>query len=111
MRRAASSLLLLCLASAARAQGPAADWRTISTEHFRIHYPAAFEAWARHAAGTIEGIRERVTDLVEYSPGRRIDVIVADPAGDSNGMAIPYLDRPEIILWTSPPGAGLGDLD
>jgi len=31
-------------AGPARAQSPAADWRTASTEHFRVHYPAESEA-------------------------------------------------------------------
>ncbi len=104
-------LLFFLLASAAAAQGPSADWRTVETKHFRVHYPVPFEAWARHAAGEIEAIHSRVTAFVGYVPQRRIEVVVADPEGDANGSAIPYLDRPEIILWTSPPEAesGLGD--
>ena len=86
-----------------RPQGPAADWRTVETPHFRVHYPAPFEAWALHAAGEIEAIHARVTEFIGYVPPRRIEVVVADPAGDANGEAIPYLDRPEVVLWTSPP--------
>ena len=105
MRRAAWIALLFGVASSAAAQGPSAEWRTIETEHFRVHYPAPFEAWARHAAGLLEPIRERVTDFVGHAPGQPIEVVVADPAADANGMAVPFLDRPEIVLWTSPPAA------
>ena len=110
MRRGGGIALLLLTATAA-AQGPSADWRTIETAHFRIHFPVAFEPWASHLAGSIETIFSGVTDLVGYAPSRPVEVIVCDPNADANGLAIPYLDRPEIILWTSPPGAeaGLGD--
>ncbi len=103
MRRAWLAALLLLACGAAGAQGPAAEWRTIETPHFRIHYPAPFAAWALHAAGEIEAIHARVTDFVGYVPARRIEVLVADPAADANGTAVPFLDRPEILLWTSAP--------
>lgn len=94
---------LFLSAAAAAGQGPSADWRTVETGHFRVHFPAPFEAWALHAAGEIEAIHERVTAYVGYVPARRIEVVVADPAGDANGEAIPFLDRPEVLLWTTPP--------
>src|SRR5512135_660695 len=103
MRRSSCALLFFALARAAGAQGPSADWRTLETEHFRIHYPAPFEAWALHAAGGIEEVRSRVARLVGYAPPRKIEVVVSDPAADANGEAIPFLDRPEVLLWTSPP--------
>ncbi len=111
MRRAGLAALLFLACGVARAQGPAADWRTVETQHFRIHSPAPFAAWALHAAGEIESIHARVTDFVGYVPARRIEVVVADPAADANGTAIPFLDRPEILLWTSAPESesGLGD--
>ncbi len=103
MRRAGFASLLFLACGAARAQGPAAEWRTVETPHFRVHYPAAFAAWALHAAGEIEAIHARVTGFVGYVPARRIEVVVADPAADANGTAVPFLDRPEILLWTSAP--------
>ena len=103
MRRTGLAALLFFAYGTARAQGPAADWRTVETEHFRIHYPAPFAAWALHAAGEIEAIHARVTGFVGYVPARRIEVVVADPAADANGTAVPFLDRPEILLWTSAP--------
>ena len=106
-----SALLALSTAHVLSAQPASAPWRTIDTAHFRVHFPAPFEAWARHAASTIEGIHERVTDFVGYRPGKPIDVLVEDPAAEANGMAYPFLDRPVIVLWTSPPEAesGIGE--
>src|SRR5512141_1844452 len=101
--------LWICAATLA-AQSPSAPWRTIETVHFRVHFPAPFEEWASRAASAIEGIHERVTEFVGYRPPRRIDVLVEDPAAEANGAAFPFLDRPYIVLWTSPPEAesGLG---
>jgi WD40 repeat protein len=86
-----------------RGQTPAAPWRTIETPHFRIHFPAPFEPWARRTAGAIESIHERVSDAVGFRVRRPIDVVVGDPLATANGMAFPFLDRPLIVLWTSPP--------
>ncbi len=109
MRGTALTLLAgLLLSGATHAQSPSADWRTIETKHFRIHFPVAFEPWARHAASAIEGIHERVAQYVGYGPPRLIDVVVKDPAAASNGFAFPFLDRPVIVLWTSPPNAESG---
>jgi hypothetical protein len=96
---------MLAASTAVDAQSPASDWRTIATPHFRVHFAAEFEPWARRAAGAIEGIHERVTEAVGYRPAPPIDVVVADPMATANGMAFPFLDRPVIVLWTSPPEA------
>ena len=99
------ALLLLLGTRTAWGQSPSAPWRTIDTAHFRIHFPAPFEAWARRAAGAIESIHDRVSEAVGFRVDRRIDVVVGDPQAAANGMAFPYLDRPFIVLWTSPPEA------
>lgn len=100
------AVLALCALSAppVMAQGPSADWRTLETPHFRVHYPAASEAWARRAAGRLESIRERVAAEVGYTPPETVDVLVSDPVADPNGAAIPILGWPRLVLWTSPPG-------
>jgi dipeptidyl aminopeptidase/acylaminoacyl peptidase len=88
----------------ALAQGPSADWRTVSTPHFRVHYTAPSEDWARRAAARLESIRERVVEEVGYAPPEVVDVLVSDPVADANGMAFPFLGWPRMVLWTSPPG-------
>jgi hypothetical protein len=93
------------------AQSPSAPWRTIETPHFRVHFPAPFGPWARRAAGAIESIHERVSEAVGFRSERSIDVLVEDPAATANGMAFPFLDRPFVVLWTSPPEpeSGIGN--
>ena len=108
MGRPASFLLvLLCLLFLpvpASAQGPDARWQTLTTAHFRIHYPAESETWTRHAAARLESIWARVEEEVGYRPPETIDVLVSDPVADANGSAYPFLGWPRIVLWTSPPG-------
>jgi WD40-like Beta Propeller Repeat len=114
MRRAfLAGLFGLLAAGLLSAQPASAPWRTIETAHFRIHFPAPFEAWAARTASAIEGIHERVTEFVGYRPARKIDVLVQDPLAEANGIAYPFLDRPVMVLWTSPPEAesGIGDYD
>ena len=102
-RRVLAVALLLLGTCALWGQTPSAPWRTIETPHFRIHFPAPFEPWARRAAGSIESIHDRVSEAVGFRVERPIDVLVGDPQATANGMAFPFLDRPFVILWTSPP--------
>jgi len=100
----AALILLFASSLPARGQGPSADWRTLDTPHFRVHYPAASEAWTRRAAARLESIRERVIAEVGYAPPEVVDVVVSDPIADANGSAFPILGWPRMIVWTSPPG-------
>ncbi|MDD5564823.1 MAG: hypothetical protein PHQ91_14000, partial [Thermoanaerobaculaceae bacterium] len=98
-------VVLACLAAApALAQGPSAEWRTVTTPHFRVHYTAPAEAWARDAAARLEAIRSRVIAEVGYAAPQIVDVIVSDPTAQANGMALPLFGAPRMVLWTSPPG-------
>ena len=107
----ALGFVFLCFAREARAEKPWGRWRTIETPHFRVHFPSPFERWATRAAASLEAVNARVVEYIGFDPARRIDVIVSDPAADSNGLAYPFLDRPYIELWATPPDpeGGLGD--
>ena len=103
----ACSVALLCYASttasAQLAPRPWLDWRTTETEHFVLHYPAAYRDWSRALAERIEGVRQQVVALVGYSPTRRVHIVVDDPSNQANGYAFPTLDAPTIVLWPTPP--------
>lgn len=105
-------LPLLAAAPGLQAQGlnrsvapPSAEWWTLTTEHFRVHYPVESEAWARHVAARLESIRAEVETEVGFAPREKVDVIVSDPVASANGFALPILGWPRMVLWTSPPGA------
>lgn len=87
---------------------PAQAWRTMRTEHFRIHYRAEAVAWARHVAERIEGIRAAVGREVGYLPPRITDIVIDDPVNQPNGMALPFMDGPVMFFWPTPPDPASG---
>ena len=95
---------LLFFALAASAQGPAADWRTIETAHFRVHYPRQYEEWSMRAATRLEAIRDEVSREVGFTPSQVVDVLVTNPIAEPNGSAWPLLDTPRMIFFAEPPG-------
>lgn len=97
------ALLALLLAGNAEAQSPDDRWRTVRTEHFRVHYPEEAEAWALDAASRLDGIREQLTEEIGFAPTRTVDVLVLDPYTTANGSAWPFLRYPRMVLWVTPP--------
>ncbi len=104
MRHAVVSVLLIFLGPAVYAQAPSADWRTVETPHFRVHYPVEYEEWSLRAAERLESIREEVSKEVGFTPPQTIDVIVTNPVALPNGIAWPLLDTPRMIFFAEPPG-------
>ncbi|HEX3070657.1 MAG TPA: hypothetical protein VHX14_18965, partial [Thermoanaerobaculia bacterium] len=95
----------LFFAATAVAQAPHGPWRTITTAHFRVHYPAQYEAWSMRAASRLESVRAAVIAEVGFAPETVTDVIVENPIAESNGATIPLLDTPRIVLYPEAPEA------
>ena len=94
------------LVSAPRTQAPDAAWITFTTPHYRIHCPAAFEGFGREVAGRVEGIHAQYLGHVGYvyeKPDKPIDILILDPVLEANGMALPFLHRPHVVLWKTEP--------
>ena len=93
--RIITTLALLALSMPASGQNATHEsrgrWSTVTTEHYRLHYPRQAEAWAMEIAGQLDSIRERVAEEVGYMPTRTVDIVVMDPYRDSN-----------CLLYTSP---------
>jgi hypothetical protein len=96
--------LSIFVATALCGQAPHDDWRTIATPHFRVHYPAAYEAWATRAAARLESVRAAVVAEVGFAPETVTDVLIENPVADANGITIALLDTPRIVLYAEPPG-------
>jgi hypothetical protein len=96
------AFLSIFFVSALCAQAPHDDWRTIATAHFRVHYPAAYEAWATRAASRLESVRGAVVAEVGFAPETVTDVVIENPIADANGITIPLLDTPRIVLYAEP---------
>jgi len=91
------------LAAGPGRQAPWAAWRTFATAHYRIHFPPELEDWAREVAGRIEPIHDRVTALVGYASPGPIQVLLRDPMAESNGLAVPLVPAPYVVLWRTEP--------
>jgi hypothetical protein len=104
MTRTLRLIALFAVAFAAHAQGPSAEWRTLTTNHFRVHYPASYELWASRAASRMESMRSAIVTEVGFDAPQVIDVVIGNPVAQANGSAWPVLDAPRIIFYTEPPG-------
>lgn len=97
--------MIAFLALTAYAQSPDDAWRTIRTEHYRVHYPADAEAWAVPMAEHLESIRAAVVEEVGFDPPGRFPIVVSDPMTTANGGAFPLLNAPRMMFWPTPPDA------
>ena len=102
-RSAAAFCVGVILCVPAFGQGPDAAWRTIATRHFRIHFPAEDAEWAKRVASDIESVRDAVVREVGFAPEQVTDVLVVNPIAESNGLTLPLLDHPRIVLFTEQP--------
>jgi hypothetical protein len=103
LRLAAIIACASLLALPAAADPPDAAWRVIETENFRIHFVGSSEEWARRAAARLEESRPALVETIGWAPLQKIDVVVEDPMSTANGMALPLLGTPRMVLWTTPP--------
>jgi len=101
----ASAAILAVSPSPAWARPADDSWRTLAVGDgaFRVHYPAAAEAWTRQTAARLVAIRARLEEEIGYRPEQTIDVVVEDPLSRPNGSAWALLGSPRMVLWTTPP--------
>src|SRR5947209_105563 len=94
--------LLVGAARAGFAQvAPNADWHTIRTRHFRVHFAPPLEAEARRAAVNAERAYAQLsTELVP--PRGTIDLVLSDDVDYVNGYATPYPTN-RIVVYANPP--------
>lgn len=83
----------------------AGGWRVVETESFRLHLPEEAEELGLHLGARLEGIRERVATEVGYRPPFKTELVLRDPYGVSNALALPLGRSPRVDLWATPPGA------
>ncbi len=97
------TLLPVLLQAAPHTQAPDATWITFTTAHYRIHCPKAFEAFGSVVAGRVEGIHAQYLGLVGFVYEKPIDILILDPVMEANGLALPLLQRPHVVLWRTEP--------
>ncbi|HKT08200.1 MAG TPA: hypothetical protein VJR24_09910, partial [Gemmatimonadaceae bacterium] len=98
--------LALGAAAAAWAPGaaaqiaPNADWRTLRTPHFYVHFTPAEEQAARRAAVDAEQAYAALAQRL-HPPRGPIDLVVADNVDFSNGSTTPYPTN-RILVYARP---------
>ena len=103
-RRGTGAALLAALAiiaAPASAQRPDAEWRTIATAHFRVHFEPASEEVARRAAASAEWAYAALArELVP--PRGTIELVVSDDVDFSNGYTTTFPTN-RIVVYAQPP--------
>lgn len=101
--------LLLCACALLAVRGgalaqlpPDAEWRTLGTEHFRVHFTPELEPLARRAAARAEAAYARLAAVFVQPPPGRIDLLVTPGADYANGYATPFPTN-RIVVFAHPP--------
>ena len=109
MRAATLGAFLLIVALPTRAEtqvDPSGRWRTLHSEHFRIHFRPAYRAVALQAAREAErAYRLLATEL--HPPRGVVDLMLGDDADTPNGFASVYPSN-RITVLLPPPVADPG---
>src|SRR5918996_1015387 len=102
-----TSLLCLLLsvtfppALAAQFVDPSADWRTLHTSHFRVHFRSAYRTVALEAAREAERAYALLSAELR-APRGKVDIALSDDADVSNGVAAVFPTNRLTILLTPP---------
>jgi len=102
VRRASCVVLFALVAQAAAAQvNPSGTWRTIHTEHFRIHFRPTYRAKALEAAAEAERAYSLLSTEL-HRPRGIIDLTLSDDVDFPNGFTSTYPSNRFTILLTPP---------
>ena len=87
--------------SGAQSLDPSADWRTLSTAHFDVHFTPELESLARRSAAQAETAYAALARIL-HPPRGRIELVLADNVDFTNGFATP-IPTNRVVLYTTPP--------
>ena len=85
-------LLGAAATASAASTDPDLTWRTLTTEHFHIHFHQGVEQVADEFAGMVEGVYDTMSEEMKWEPRRRTEVVLIDRTDSANGYArtVPY---------------------
>lgn len=102
-RRLISLVALVVAVSASGATyDPELTWRTIVTEHFRIHFHQGEEQLAEEFSQMVEPVFDTMTEEMKWVPKGRTEVVLVDRTDSANGYAsvAPYK---QIVIYVTAP--------
>jgi len=88
-------LIAVLYSGAGATTNPRLKWKTISTEHFDVHFHEGEEWTAEQVAKIAEEIYGPVTSVYHYEP-KRVHFVILDTEDYSNGAAFYYDNKVEI---------------
>jgi len=95
-------IIALALTTPAAAQvDPSGSWRTLHTQHFRIHFRPSYRAQAVEAAAEAERAYALLASELR-APRGIVDVVVSDDMDAANGFTTTYPSNRFTILLTPP---------
>ncbi|KZN55205.1 hypothetical protein N474_15990 [Pseudoalteromonas luteoviolacea CPMOR-2] len=81
----------------------AAEWLTVSSPNFRVHFQSQHQTWATKTATELERVRAQVFEQQGRALDVVIDAVILDPFNLPNGYALPSSDNPLMALYVTPP--------
>lgn len=106
--KASSSLVILALALLYLGSflwappASAAQWLTMDTPHFAVHFEKGQEAAASQAAVVAEQAYADLSKSIGHVPEGKIQLVLADITDSANGMAVPYFFNLAVIYVAYP---------
>ncbi|MCA9490314.1 MAG: PD40 domain-containing protein [Myxococcales bacterium] len=84
--------LLTCAVALGASYDPDLTWRTLETEHFRIHFHQGIEQVADEYSLVAEDVWDTMTEEIAWTPKRKVHLVLVDRTDDANGFAsaVPY---------------------
>ena len=98
-------LSLLGSLASAQVADPWKDWLSADSAHFRVHYRSEHRAQAERAARAAERAYPRITQLLNWEPRGRTEIVLFNEYDLPNGYATP-LPYNVIGVFLAPPGEG-----
>ncbi len=86
----------------AASYNPELTWRTLTTEHFRIHFHGGEEQLAEETAQLAEEIWAEMTAEVGWSPKLKTEMVLVDNTDSANGYAMTLPQNTIVIFVTAP---------
>lgn len=81
---------------------PFAEYKVLTTTHFRITYPKALQEQAKQAAVYYEEAHTILSKALKWEPRNRVAVLLLDSADAANGLTSP-VQRLGMVLYVTPP--------
>lgn len=81
---------------------PKLQWRTLTTDHFNVHYYVEIREEAQKVAQYCEQAHAYLTQELQHSPWGRVDVVVADVKDEADAKAIQF-PYPQLLIFLARP--------